>query len=172
MIYIYNCYGGTHSSALAAAIHLKKIPLDQIPSKQEILNIPLFDQLTYSDRGKLYYHGLDSDGNEVYTIARGTCKFLVASLVDFYSILLRKYNEAVPIVFSNTSPTVPLAMTLGGFFSRACKIDSIGVPLLVVGAKQSFEVVKQLVDHTKYVASSTKDQITILENKQYQIPLF
>lgn len=172
MIYVYNCYGGTHSSALAAAIHLKKIPLERIPSKQEILNIPLFNELKHVDRGKLYFHGLDSDGNEVYTIARGTCKFLIASLVDFYSILLRKHNEAVPIVFSNTSPTVPLAMTFGGFFSRTCKIDPIGVPLLVIGAKQSFEVVKQLVHHTKYVASSTKDHITILDNKQYQISMF
>jgi hypothetical protein len=35
MVIIYNCYGGTHSSILASAIHLKKLPIDRIPSKQE-----------------------------------------------------------------------------------------------------------------------------------------
>ena len=27
MIFIYNCYGGTYSSSLASAVHLKKLPL-------------------------------------------------------------------------------------------------------------------------------------------------
>ena len=36
MIYIYNCYGGTHSSALAAAYHLKKLPANREPTDKEI----------------------------------------------------------------------------------------------------------------------------------------
>lgn len=42
------------------------------------------------------------------------------------------------IIFSNTSPTVPLSITFGGLFSRGLKFDFIGVPLLVKEAKQSY----------------------------------
>ncbi len=40
-------------------------------------------------------------------------------------------------------------MTIGGFFSRGLKIDFIGVPLLILGAKQCGKRINQLVEHTK-----------------------
>lgn len=167
MIYIYNCYGGTHSSSVAAAIHLGKIRTDRIPSKEDILGIDYFNTLTYQDRGKIVFHGKDSEGDSVYTVGRGTCKYLVPSLVDLVSVIQLQREHKEQVIFSNTSPTVPLAMTFGGFFSRACKIDVIGVPLLVKGVKQSFSVVKQLVEHTKHMGKTTCNEITILENKSY-----
>jgi len=43
MIYIYNCYGGTHSSILAIAYHLKMLDETREPTKEEILNLPNFN---------------------------------------------------------------------------------------------------------------------------------
>lgn len=63
LIYIYNCYGGTHSSTLAAAYHLKKLAYDTAPSKEEILSLDLFNKLTPKDMGKLFFHGIDEDRN-------------------------------------------------------------------------------------------------------------
>ena len=63
MIFIYNDYGGTHTTSLAAAYHLKKIPTDKVLTKEEIMSVDYFNKLTKHDLGKLIFHGLDEDGN-------------------------------------------------------------------------------------------------------------
>ncbi|OZI13094.1 ABC transporter, partial [Bacillaceae bacterium SAS-127] len=73
------------------------------------------------------------------------------------------------IVFSNTSPTVPIVMSFGGFFSRGLKIDFIGVPLLVKGAKQCCDNIYRLVENTKQVGSTPfNENVIILENEMYK----
>lgn len=72
------------------------------------------------------------------------------------------------IIFSNTSPTVPLPMTFGGLFSRWLKIDFIGVPLLVKGAKQSYKDVIKLVNYTKKAAKEDKSGVIILDNNEFK----
>ena len=136
MIFIYNDYGGTHTTSLAAAYHLKKLPTDRVLTKEEILNVDYFNDLTRADFGKLIFHGIDEDGNSVYTIGRKSSKLVVPALKNLSMLLQEKYHGQEKIIFSNTSPTVPFALTMGGLFSRGLKIDFIGVPFLIVGAKQ------------------------------------
>ncbi len=149
---IYNCYGGTHSSILCSAVHLGNLPKDRIPSKKEILNLEYFNKLKYKDMGRLIFHGKDDDGNSVYTIGRGTSKALIPAM---QSLLLTLYDEQSikkeSFIFINSSPTVPLSMTLGGFFSRGLGIDVIGVPLLLLGAQQAWPVILALVGKTKSI---------------------
>ena len=168
MIYIYNCYGGTHSSVLAAAYHLEMLDKTREPTKEEILNLPNFNKLVHGNRGELFYYGSDKDGNKVYTIGRGNSKILIPGLYNLASMLHKQnlFNEK--IIFSNTSPTVPLSMTFGGLFSRSLKIDFIGVPLLVKGAKQSYKNVIELVNHTKKSAKKDKSEVIILDNKEFK----
>ena len=168
MIYIYNDFGGTHTTALAAAYHLKKLPEGRKLTKEEILQTDYFNQLAPWDAGKIFFHGVDDEGNPVYTIGRRRDKFLINGMKDLSVLLLDRFDKEEKIIFSNTSPTVPLAMTFGGFFSRELKLDSIGVPLLVRGAKQCCEDILKLVENTKKVAKATKVQVTVLENKRYQ----
>ncbi|MBM7646159.1 hypothetical protein JOD45_002385 [Scopulibacillus daqui] len=168
MIYIYNCFGGTHSSALAAAYHLNKLPLDHQPTKEDILRVDIFNKLTYKDRGKFYLHGVDEDNNKVYTLGRGNSKALVPALRHLALILQEKQAVKEPIVISNTSPTVPLAMTFGGFFSRGLKLHFIGVPLLVMGAKKAHQNIINLVNHTKEYGRTLKSEIEILDNKAFK----
>ena len=136
MIFIYNDYGGTHTTSLAAAYHLKKLPTNRRLTKEEILNVDYFNKLTRADFGKLIFHGIDEDGNSVYTIGRKSSKLVVPALKNLSMLLQEKYQGQEKIIFSNTSPTVPFALTMGGLFSRGLKIDFIGVPFLIVGAKQ------------------------------------
>ena len=136
MIFIYNDYGGTHTTSLAAAYHLKKLPTDRVLTKEEILNVDYFNKLTRADFGKLIFHGIDEDKNSVYTIGRKSNKLVVPALKNLSMLLQEKYQGQEKIIFSNTSPTVPFALTMGGLFSRGLKIDFIGVPFLIVGAKQ------------------------------------
>ena len=72
------------------------------------------------------------------------------------------------IIFSNMSPIVPLQMTFGGLFSRWLKIDFIGVPLLVKGAKQSYKDIIKVVNHTMKVAEEEESGVIILDNKEFK----
>lgn len=169
MIYIYNDYGGTHTTALAAAYHLNKLPLNRQLTKEEIIGADYFNKLQTSDMGKLIFHGLDENGHPVYTVGRGSSKVVVTALKNLSSILKDRYNANETIVYSNTSPTVPLAMTIGGFLSRRLKLDFIGVPLLVFGAKQCCRDIIQLVNHTKKMENVKIGSIIVLENKDVPI---
>lgn len=170
MIYIYNDYGGTHTTALAAAYHLKQLPQSERKlSSEEILNVKYFNRLTKEDFGKLLFHGNDEDGNSVYTIGRKRNKLVVPSLKELALLLQNKFQFHEKIVFSNTSPTVPIVMSFGGFFSRGLKIDSIGVPLLIKGAKQCCDNIYRLVENTKKVGRTPfKENVIILENEMFK----
>lgn len=168
MIYIYNCYGGTHSSILAMAYHLGMLDENREPSQDEILSLPNFNKLERKDCGKIFYYGTDKDGNEVYAMGRGGSKFLIPGLYNLATMLHEQKELKGKIIFSNTSPTVPIHMTFGGLFSRWLKIDSIGVPLLVKGAKQSYKDVVNLVNQTKTIALESKADVIVLENNEFK----
>ncbi|MDW7617888.1 DUF3189 family protein [Peribacillus simplex] len=169
MIYIYNDYGGTHTTALAAAYHLKKLPIDRKLTKKEILNVNYFNKLTTSDMGKFIFQGIDEDGNSVYTIGRKSSKIVVPALKNLSLLLQSKHQFHEKIIFSNTSPTVPFVMSIGGFLSRQLKIDFIGVPLLIIGAKQCCDNIFRLVENTKQIGkSSNEEKVIILENEIYK----
>lgn len=165
MIFIYNCYGGTHSSSLASAVHLKKLPLDRIPTKAEILGTDYFNRLKYKDMGRIIYRGTDEEGNKVFSIGRGTSKVLIPCLENFIKLLHDECGLNEKIIFSNMSPTVPFTMTIGGFFSRGLGIDSIGVPFLVIGAKQAYKKIIEIVNYTKECARSLNETVLVLKNE-------
>jgi len=123
MIFIYNCYGGTHSSSLASAVHLKKLPRNRIPSAEEILNVDYFNRLTSKDMGKFIYRGTDDEGNKVYSMGRGTSKVLIPCLKNLIELLNSECGLKERIILSNMSPAVPPVMTVGGFLSRKMHLD-------------------------------------------------
>lgn len=168
MIYIYNCYGGTHSSAIASAYHLGQLPKNRIPTKSEILSTYLFNRLTYSDMGKVIYHGKDEQGDLVYSVGRGRSKHLVPALKGLVHLFHENQFTKEQVLLSNTSPTVPFAMTMGGFFARGLRLDFIGVPLLIKGVKQSYQDIMELVDHTKTIGRKMTEDARILENKEFK----
>ncbi|OIU68552.1 DUF3189 family protein [Rossellomorea aquimaris] len=170
MIYIYNDFGGTHTTSLAAAYHLKKLPQsERILTSEEILNVPYFNQLTKKDFGKLIFHGIDDEGSPVYTIGRKRNKLVVPALKELTALLQHRFQFDEKIIFSNTSPTVPIPMSIGGFLSRTLKIDSLGVPLLVKGAQQCCDNIYRLVQNTKETAKiPCKENVIVLENEMYK----
>ncbi|HAB59465.1 MAG TPA: hypothetical protein DCE48_01910 [Lachnospiraceae bacterium] len=108
------------------------------------------------------------DGNKVYVVGRGRSKVLIPGLYNLTSMLHKEKLLDEKIIFSNTSPTVPLPMTFGGLLSRWLKIDFLGVPLLVKGAKQSYKNVIKLVNHTKQASKEDKSEVIILDNKEFK----
>lgn len=168
MIFIYTDFGGTHTTSLAAAYHLNRLPTDHKLTKEEILNVDYFNKLKTSDMGKIIFRGRDEGGNPVYTIGYGTSKLVVPAMKNLGEILQHQYENNEKIIFSNTSPTVPLPMTFGGLFSRRLHIDFIGVPLLVWGAKLCCDNIQRLVSYTKEAGRMTNDSVVILENETFK----
>ncbi|KOR89125.1 DUF3189 family protein [Paenibacillus solani] len=169
MIFIYNDYGGTHTTSLAAAYHLNQLPTNRPLSTEEILGVNYFNKLSTSDMGRLIFHGLDENGNPVYTLGRGSSKIVIPALSNLSHILQDKYQNAEPIVFSNTSPTVPLVMSIGGFLTKRMKLSRIGDPLLITGAKQCCGLIRELVLHTKQTAAarSGTESVIVIDNKNF-----
>lgn len=169
MIFIYNCYGGTHTSSLATEIHLKRLPDDRKPTKEEILNAKFFNKLGYQDMRKLIFRGVDDEGNRVYTLGRGTTKTLIPFLENFINLLHNECGFTEKFILCNMSPTVPPIMTMGGFLSRGVGIDFAGVPLLVAGVKQTYENIIEIVRRTREKARSFDGSVLILDNKDMQV---
>ena len=166
MIFIYNCYAGTHSSSLASAVHLKKLPSDRIPTKEEILGTDYFDRLTSKDMGRFVFRGTDDEGNKVFTMGRGPSKLVVPCLVNMIHVFSNDYGFKEKIIFSNMTPTVTLAMQIGGFISRRFGLRFIGTPFLVIGAKQAHKRIVEIVNNTKGSAKATSEPVLVLLNKK------
>lgn len=169
MIFVYNCYGGTHTSSLASEIHLKRLPVDRKPTKEEILNAKYFNDLNYKDMRKLFFRGIDDEGNKVYTLGRGTAKTLIPFVRNFIDFLHNECGFNEKFIFSNMSPTVPPFMTMGGFLSRGLGIDFLGIPLLVSGTRQTYSNIVEIVNRTREKARSFDGIVLVLDNKDMQV---
>ena len=165
MIFIYNCYAGTHSSSIASAVHLNKLPKDRIPAKEEVFNVDYFNRLTAKDMGRIIFRGIDEDGNKVYSLGRGSSKIIVPCMKNLITLLDNEHCLDQKIIFSNMTPTVPWIMSSGGFMSRRVGLDFLGVPLLWVGVKQSYMKVVDIVNKTKELSKELKETVLVLENK-------
>ncbi|MFZ5988875.1 MAG: DUF3189 family protein [Bacillota bacterium] len=164
MIFIYNCYAGTHSSSIASAIHLNKLPENRIPTKEEILNTEYFNKLTPKDMGKIIYRGTDEDGNKIFTVGRGSSKVVLPCMKNLITLFHNEYGLSQKVILSNMSPTVPFLMSVGGFVSRRIGIDPIGIPLLITGVRQSYMRVVEIVNKTKEAARDLREHVLVLEN--------
>jgi hypothetical protein len=147
MIVIYHDIGGAHSSAVAANIHVNKLPMDKIPDKAEVLNLPTFDKITKQDYGRLLYIGTDEFGAKVYTLSRQYKPDLVIpALSDMYNLL---NGSLEGLFFADTSPTVNNLMKIGGFSSRRLNWVSFGRPIVTRGTLDAYMNISALVRITK-----------------------
>ncbi len=134
---IYHCYGGSHSSVMAAALHLGLIPKDRIPNENELMTIPYYDKTTKTDFGSIRFMGIDDFKNEVYVLGKKSMG--VAAILG--------HSDDVLVV--NCMNRVNLAMKLGGFSSRRMGVVSLGRPVLVRGSQKAFLELVNLVEITR-----------------------
>ncbi len=144
---IYHCVGGAHSSVVAAAIHLKRLPIDKIPALEDLLNISYFDAMTIKDRGKIIYRGTDGDGNRIYTMSRQFVPHLVIPVIEDTWRALNGSCEGLMLV--STLSTVNFAMRVGGFTSRRMNWVSFGRPIVAKGTLKTYPKLVSIVEDTK-----------------------
>ncbi|HHT63376.1 MAG: DUF3189 family protein [Bacillota bacterium] len=144
---IYCCYGGSHSSVTAAAIHLGMLPLTRKPTGKELLSIPYFDRQINKDHGYFRFMGRDEYGNEVYIIGKH-------NLGKYFENILRQIAQIYGIdqsqtVIIDTMPYVNVAMMIGGYTSRRLGIVSLGRPIVIMGTQNAFFKIAAMVHRLK-----------------------
>lgn len=147
MYIIYHCVGGTHSSAVACAIHLGILPTDKTPKKDDILKIPFFDTLDKQDQGKIIFRGIDEKKNKVFTLSRQFSPQLVIPAIKDAFELGGGHRDQLIIV--NTMPAVNTLMKIGGFASRRLNFVSFGRPIVALGAVKAYMNIVKIVESTK-----------------------
>ncbi|GFP76626.1 DUF3189 family protein [Clostridium fungisolvens] len=147
MIVIYHDVGGCHSSAVAANIHINKLPMDILPLKEELLSIDTFDNITKNDLGKLIYIGRDEFDSKVYTLCRRHWgKLVIPAISDLYKEL---NGDMEGLFLANTSPSVNNIMRIGGFSSRVLGLVSFGRPIVTNGTLKAYYDIVDIVKKTK-----------------------
>ncbi len=152
---IYHCYGGSHASPVAAAIHLQTLPADRIPTKEEILALQLFDQVSPAMYGTLFPLGLDNQGNEVFVLgARNDAEILLKVLKGVTRMIGEDYQD---YLFVDVKPCINIWMRIGGFLSRAVGLIRLGRPLVTWGVRKAYPALVGLVEQTHSRLSHYKD---------------
>ncbi|OCL26116.1 hypothetical protein U472_08860 [Orenia metallireducens] len=143
---IYHDVGGTHSVAVASALHLNKLPMDRTPNKDEILSLPTFDKLKTKDLGHLIYQGEDEFGNQVYTLGcKYAEKFVIPAIKDTYNLL----GDEEELMLVKTKSTINFTMKVGGYTSRALGLMTIGRPIVTQGVLKAYPKIVELVSEVK-----------------------
>lgn len=136
MIIIFHCYGGTHTSVVAASIHLNLLPRDRTPTVEEFTRLPYFDRVDNRAGGCLHYLGRNLAGDAVFTLSGRSggaeLEKILLSLLEIMGVP----REAV--AFINCLPHVNLPVRIGGFLSRRLGLAALGRPLLSLGLKMRY----------------------------------
>lgn len=142
----YYCYGSAHSSIIAAAIHLGKLPTRRLPSISEILSLPDFDRSSDQRLGIIHYKGKDEWGNRVYTVGLGSRP---AEACRILQSMIHLLGEQEDFRFYNALHCLKLTGKVGGALSRRYGLRSLGRPLAAWGVRRSYSLFVALVETVK-----------------------
>ena len=160
MIVVYHDYGGTHSTALAAAIHLGIVGGDgatSIDSRSLLSRVPYFDQVPNTCKGTVMRIGRDSDGNEVFILGRrGDADLAINTVLS----AARAWPMRLGHLFVDVSKRINLLMRIGGFISRRLNLIPIGRPIVTYGTRKAFPSISQLVKKTKRTLAQLNSGVT------------
>ena len=143
---IYHCFGGSHSSVTAAAIHLGLLPTNRLPSFRELMALPHFDKTPGEVYGVIRFMGRTAEGDEVYTLGK---KNLGSRLDQVFMGLAELLGVKDQVAVVNTMHHVNVLMMAGGFLSRRLGLVSLGRPILVWGTRLAFPQLVQAVETVK-----------------------
>ncbi|HHW61817.1 MAG TPA: DUF3189 family protein [Syntrophomonadaceae bacterium] len=143
---VYFDYGGSHTSILAACIHCGKIPADEVPDGNTLMELPYLDKTSAEDFGKIKYIGTDESGNEIYAL--GTKASDSGPLLQDLAVLQGIDDE---FEFIRTTPFVNPILRIGGFLSRSASLPFVGRPLLISGLKKAYPYISTFVEQNRIV---------------------
>lgn len=148
---IYHCYGGAHSSVVAAAIHLGRLDPARMPYDRELVDLELFDRQSKDGHGQLHFFGFDEDGNQVYSVGCRNAGTAVENILKGVAGMLGAGKE---VHFVDTLHCVNARMRAGGYLSRRLGLIRLGRPLVLSGTRAVYKKLVQLVADTKHKAKA------------------
>lgn len=147
MMIVYHDVGGAHSTAMAANIHINKLPNNRLPTKEELMALPTYDKITKSQYGHLIYTGDDEFGNQVYTISRQRKpELVIPAITDMFRILKGDISD---LLIVGTQPQVNIWMKIGGFSSRRLGLVAFGRPIVIYGSLKAYNSLVEVVKGVK-----------------------
>jgi len=146
---IYHCFGGSHSSVLAAALHLGLISKDKLPTASELLALPYFDKTTNEDFGSIRLVGVDEYDNQIYVLGKKSMGNRYARMLEGVAEILGARDQLLAV---NCMSRVNWFMKLGGFTSRRLGAATLGRPVLEKGTVDAFFKLVNLVEITRLKA--------------------
>lgn len=144
---VYHCYGGSHASPVAAAIHLHTLPAERIPTRQEILSLNLFDKVAPKMYGTLIPLSIDNEGNEIFVLgARNASDILLKVLKGVTRMIGENHQD---YLFVDVRPCINIWMRIGGFLSRSVGLVFFGRPIVTWGVRKAYPSIADLVSQTR-----------------------
>ena len=110
----YACYAGTHSSILAASLHL-----GFLNDGCRLCDLPYFDRRVSADIGVPVQVGVDQHGAEVYAVGTG---WLSARLEMALCDLIEVASPDAKACICSVRGFLDLPARAGGFASRRCRL--------------------------------------------------
>ena len=144
---IYYCYGSSHSSVVAAAIHLGNLPACTIPCFQDIMTLPYYDKATTDGLGTCTYMGTDDAGCDVYILGTGPARRIVRRAVESIFQICGVSRDSYMLVDTLTS--IGAVTKIGGFLSRRMGLTRIGRPMTIWGIRKAYPQLASIVAEVK-----------------------
>ena len=146
MKFFYYCFAGSHSSVIAANIHLKILPGDRVATIEEICNVKEFDRRNNVEPGIPLLIGKDEHENNVYVI--GLKKNRNLGLQTIYHFLNQVSNPA-DWKFYDVLSEINWLTRVGGFISGNLNLPNIGRPIVARGIQKCYQKLINVVKEAK-----------------------
>lgn len=144
---VYYCYGGSHSSVTAAAIHLGILPASRIPEPQEFMAVPYYDSQVKDEHGQYRLMGTDEKGNEIFIIGASNLDPIFETIVENTLEVFDLPKDEFLLV--NSLKSVNNLMRVGGYLSRHLGLVTIGRPIVIKGTQAAYWDLVKMVDQVK-----------------------
>ncbi|HHY75150.1 MAG TPA: DUF3189 family protein [Firmicutes bacterium] len=148
-VVIYACYAGTHTSILAACIHL-----GLFKDGCDVCDLPFFDKRNVMDIGVPVLLGKDEHGAEVYALGTG---WLSAPLEQAVCDLVELAYPRVRLCICSVRGFLDLQARLGGFASRRFRLVFPGRRLVASSLVRKVPYLKCAVRECLDLSSRWKD---------------
>jgi len=144
---VYHCVEGCHCSATAAAIHLDFLPIDTKPSYHDFLNVPFFNNLNKTDKGRIILRGTDEFGNKIYTLCRSYVPHIVLpTILDVWEYAGGNKKD---LLLVNTQHYENRFMKISNVLSKQLNIKKLSESLAIKGTLNNYEKIAEKVKETK-----------------------
>lgn len=144
MIIIFQCFGGTHTSIVAASLYTGRLSRQRAPQTRELIALPYYDRMDSSEMGKLHFIGPDKWDNPVFALGSGKWGAEIREILAAFLDLSGRKKQPVAVI--DCLQTINSVTRIGGYISRCLGLTGIGRPLVNYGIQSGYRQLLHLVE--------------------------